>query len=65
MSYLEPHGGHTPSGGRASGQPDARDPYGRTRRGSFGGPGCAQLLACNCCANLACNGCCGSDCTDA
>jgi phosphatidate cytidylyltransferase len=28
MSYLEPHGGHTPSGGRASGQPDAPDPYG-------------------------------------
>jgi phosphatidate cytidylyltransferase len=27
MSYLEPRGGHTPSGGRASGQPDAPAPY--------------------------------------
>jgi phosphatidate cytidylyltransferase len=28
MSYLEPRGGQTPSGGRASGQPDAPAPYG-------------------------------------
>ena len=28
MSYLEPRGGQTPSGGRASGQPDVPDPYG-------------------------------------
>jgi phosphatidate cytidylyltransferase len=27
MSYLEPRGGHTPSGGRASGQPDVPPPY--------------------------------------
>lgn len=29
MSYLEPRGGQTPSGGRASGQPDDPAPYGR------------------------------------
>ena len=28
MSYLEPRGGQNPSGGRASGQPDAPAPYG-------------------------------------
>ena len=28
MSYLEPRGGQTPSGGRASGQPDVPAPYG-------------------------------------
>jgi phosphatidate cytidylyltransferase len=28
MSYLEPRGGQNPSGGRASGQPDAQPPYG-------------------------------------
>ncbi len=28
MSYLEPRGGQTPSGGRVSGQPDAPTPYG-------------------------------------
>jgi hypothetical protein len=29
------------------------------------GPGCGQLLACNCCANLACNACCcGNQCAN-
>ena len=41
-----------------------RRPYDSHAYGSRSvGPGCGQLLACNCCANLACNACCcGSEC---
>ena len=54
--YDDPRYGYPPHG------------YGRYRRG-YGytsvGPGCGQLLACNCCANLACNACCcGSECAN-
>jgi hypothetical protein len=38
--------------------------YGGYRMRSVG-PGCGQLLACNCCANLACNACCcGNTCAN-
>ena len=39
--------------------------YGPSRRSASYGPGCGQLLACNCCANLACNACCCEGCGDA
>ncbi len=39
--------------------------YGRGYGYRSVGPGCGQLLACNCCANLACNACCcGSECAN-
>jgi hypothetical protein len=36
--------------------------YGYGRRRYRRGPGCCDLLACNCCANAACDGCCGDGC---
>ncbi|MCA1710313.1 MAG: DUF5685 family protein [Actinobacteria bacterium] len=67
-------GGSWGSGGRggccSSGGGYGRPGYGYQQRGyrrgyappAYGyrrvGPGCGQLLACNCCANLACNACC-------
>lgn len=71
------YGGYPLGGGGypAAGYDPYGYPYPRRRRPSYGyapqpglrvvGPGCGQLLACNCCANLACNACCcGSQCAN-